>query len=149
MTDAPRDLIIDPTNPYDFTEDELSEIATMLRTEPCVGEVSVHVREEHGYGGPLPEVLIIWMGVGGFSASTLATWTLLEKVGKVLQRRWRREADACGPEEKPRARSASIVTPDGKPVLSLRIDLPAGEIEEVDDTQPMARPYPGRDSSGE
>jgi hypothetical protein len=144
MGDEPQQLILDPTNPLDFTEPELAELAAMLAAEPGVGEVDVHVREETGYGGPLPEVLIIWMGAGGFSASTLAIWTLLEKVGKVLQGRWKREAEACQPDEKPRDRCASFVDTDGNPLLSIRIKAPDGEIAKEDDTQPMARPYPGR-----
>jgi hypothetical protein len=145
LMSEPGRVILDPTNPLDFERAELEELAAELGGEVEGAEVSVHLRDEHGYGGPLPEVLIIWIGIGGFSAATLATWTLVEKVGKFLQGRWKREAEVCEPDEKPRKRSASFVDVDGKPLLTVQVDLPHGEIEEVDDTAPPGRPYPGGD----
>jgi hypothetical protein len=141
----PGKVILDPTNPLDFERSELEELAGVLAAVVEGAEVSIHLREEHGYGGPLPEVLIIWIGIGGFSAATLANWALAEKVGKFLQDRWKREAEACGPDEKPRKQSASFVDVDGKPLLTVQVDLPDGEVEEAEDNAPPERSYPGEE----
>lgn len=144
MTETQR-LIIDPTNPLDFERAELEDLAADLGGGLEDADVSVHLRDEHGYGGPLPVVLVIWIGAGGAASATLAIWTLGEKVGKFLQSHWRKEAEDCEPDEKPRAHSASFVDLDGKPLLTVRVDLSDGEIEEIDDADPPPRPFPGED----
>jgi hypothetical protein len=136
-------LILDPTNPLDFDPAELDDLAAELRADPETVEVTVHLRDEHGYGGPLPVVLVVWVAAGGVASATLAIWALAEKVGKVLQGQFKQEAEACEPDEKPRERSVSFVDLDGNPLVTVRVKAPEGEVERTDDANPPGRPFPG------
>ncbi len=136
-------LIVEAANPYDFNEGELDALAEELGGELDGVEVSVHRRTEEGYGGPLPEIIQIWQAAGGWAEDAVALGVVVKCAGGFLRERWLADRDSCGPDECPRGRAVTIFDANGKPLKSVQIDLPDGELVESKDVQQAARPMPG------
>src|ERR1035441_6424428 len=128
MTDAEKLILLDPANPNDFDESELAELAEMLRSDvPGVDAVPA-LREEEGYGGPLGEVVYLWLLWASFLNTIDPVWKTIEIADAAVgwaRARWRRDHETNGD----RARSRTIVLCDkhGRVIESVRIDLPDGE----------------------
>jgi hypothetical protein len=132
-------LVLEASNPYDFEErSALDELAGELQEELGDATVRVHHREEYGYGGPLPEILSIWQAAGEYAGDAVAIAT----IGNWLRRRWCRERDVCGPDERPRPRTATSYDTSGAVRWSIRIDLPDGTVIRVEDQDAAPRPAP-------
>jgi hypothetical protein len=109
-------------------------------------EVTSGGREEYGYGGPLSEVLHVWLDVAETVDALAFARYVARACGQVLKRRWHADHESCGEGEKPRKRVATIYGPDDRPLLEVEVDGPQGAIVE---RQPkgsdgLAHPRPNR-----
>jgi hypothetical protein len=131
-------ILLDPANPYDFSRDELEELAVEIRTHTPQVEVLPIFRPEDGYGGPWAEVLYIWHE----AKEGIETAILLASAVKWMKRRW--ERDRIRHPDNPRSRSVMLIE-DELVVRNIKIDLPNGEaVEETIDSRdpPHGRPSP-------
>lgn len=53
----PRGVIVDPGNPYDFTQAEIDELVDELQQAEPDAEIVSHFRDETEYGGGIVELL--------------------------------------------------------------------------------------------
>lgn len=137
--------ILEPANPFDFSEDEIEElVAEVVRDDPAA-RVQVAFREERGYGVTLGEVVHIYLEVAGGVGTAWGSFQTVRSVTRFLRGRWRRDRDE-NLEEHPRPRVVAIYDKAGKPLGSISIDSPGGEpVEEPapDDSQPRPVPKTG------
>lgn len=125
-------VIVEPGNPHDLTEDEERELlAVMKEADPDV-DVRVVRRPEEGYGGPLTEVVHVFvenpqlLGIGAGALGGLYAW---------LRKRFRKDG---------RPRFVPIYGGDGRVLKTVRIEGPNGDpVEgppEGQDRRPPALP---------
>jgi hypothetical protein len=89
-------------------------------------------REEVGYGGPLTEVLHVWLEIAASVDALAFAHQIAKTVGRTLRSRWRVEADAAEPGDRPRRRAATIYGQDSRPLLAVEVDAGDGEIGEIE-----------------
>lgn len=117
-------ISVRPGNPYDFSEEELQDLAHRLEGASSQ-QVEIEVREERGYGVAWEEVIRIVIEHG----DALAIWGRISpEVVSWLRGRWKRdEAEEEGPS---RTRTAVIYGPDEKPLKTVKIEGKSGELLE-------------------
>jgi hypothetical protein len=142
MTDAEKLILLDPANPHDFDKSELDELAAMLKSEvPGVDAVPAF-REEEGYGGPLSEVVYVWLLWASFVDAIDPLWKTIEIARTTVEwarARWRRDHDKNG--DRARARTIVLCDKHGRVMESVRIDLPAGEPITEENPDPPEVPH--------
>ncbi|WP_405993074.1 hypothetical protein [Streptomyces sp. NBC_00986] len=128
-------------NPYDFSQEELEQVASLLREEPEL-EVTVDVQPERGYGvTPIEVVVLAFIGKALAGGAIGAVGEMaVKKVAHWARARWRREKEAH-PEFPPRPTMIQVLYGPGGDVLKeILIDLPDGEPREK---------TPGENSDGD
>ncbi len=123
-------LLLEPGNPFDFTDQELEELIAAVRNDVPDLKVDVAVREEVGYGVTLIEVLHVFVE---HKEEISLTAGAVGAVIRWMKRRWERD--------KGRQRAVLIWGPRGEPLKSVKIDDPDGEPVEEDPPQEN-RPRP-------
>ena len=110
-------------------------------------EVTTVFRPEEGYGGPLHEVLHVWLEVRD-TADALAFTAICVKW---LKGRWHRDREKNPPPRRPRPRGLHIYEEE-RLIRVVKIDLPAGEaVDEEPDPGaelPHRRPNPAECEDG-
>ncbi len=123
-------LLLEPGNPYDFTDEELEELTAAVRDEVPDLEVAVASREEEGYGVTLVEVLHVFVE---HKEEISLTAGAVGAVIRWMRRRWERD--------KRRQRAVLIWDSRGEPLKTVKIDVPDGEpVEEDPPREDRARP---------
>lgn len=141
-----RRLLLDPANPHDFTLEELEGFGDALRASlDDVVDVVPVLRDEQGYGGPLSEVIHVWLQVAESVEAFLFARQVARACGRLLQGRWQADQDRCENDEVPRKRVATIYGPDDRPLIEVEVDAPDGVpreslIEPGPDPLPHPRP---------
>jgi len=123
------EIKIRPSNPYDFSPEELSELAEEIRQEDPTVEVEVDSLPEQGYGVTPVEVIAIITATGGSVAAVKETAKAAQTAINWMRKRWQKDKEkAVGP---PRRRTVRILYgPDGDELKSVTIDEPDGSPEE-------------------
>jgi hypothetical protein len=138
------EILIDPANPYDVAPEELDGRVSELRNRLPGAVINSVRRDEEGYGGPLTEVFHLWLYGTGIIGSVQVTRGMVEPVIKFLKERW--TADKLENPERPRPRALNVYDWDSRAVFSVTIDLPAGDVVDVDASKlkgpPHKRPDP-------
>lgn len=123
-------LLIEPGNPFDFTDEELDELIAAIQNDAPDRRVEVAVREEVGYGVTLIEVLHVFVE---HKEEISLTAGAVGAVIRWMKRRWERD--------KGRQRTVLIWGPRGEPLKSVKIDDPDGEpVEENPPQEDRPRP---------
>jgi hypothetical protein len=115
-------VLLEPANPHDFSKAELTAIGDSLVAE--IGapfDVVPVLREESGYGGPLNEVLHVWLEVAETVDAAAFAYAVAAQLGRVLRRRWKADKESCAPGDRPRKRVASIYGPDDRPLVEVEV----------------------------
>ncbi len=118
-----------PTNPYEFTDLELEDLAAQLSEIDEAVAVQINVPPQRGYGVHASEVLHLFLETaltGGFEAVGVK---VIESTIGWAQARWKKEQQEQ-PELPPRARVVTIYGPRGEVLKDVRIDLPDGQPRE-------------------
>jgi hypothetical protein len=124
------EIHITPTNPFDFSSEELEGLAESLRSEDSAALIHVRTRPEHGYGVSPYEVVELVATAGGAAAAVDQTVAIFRRAVNWTRERWQRERSEK-PDESPRPRTVRLVYgPDGDVLKSVTIDLPDGEPQE-------------------
>ncbi len=122
-------LVLEPGNPYDFTQGELGALAEALREEDTTLDVVTIHRPEEGYGVTLTEVLHIF--VEHKDEVVLGTRAGV-KLMQIMRDRWKRDG---------RERVVIVYGPDGEPLREVRIAGPDGDAVDADPpTEPREPP---------
>jgi hypothetical protein len=127
------EIVLEPGNPHDFSQVELSELANQL-TDLHGFPTRVGIREERGYGVTFHEVMHVWVDVVEATAGTGATAVLLKSIVDWARRRWKKDK-ADHPNSHPRPRSVILYDAKGHPIKIVRIDVPDGEPVEEEPNQ--------------
>jgi hypothetical protein len=129
-------IVLDPGNPYDFTDGGLEGLRDDLAQELDTS-VMIDRREERGQGVTFIEILHVWMEIGevastGLLATRLGTWLLA-----------RRRKEAAGTDQS-RPRSANLYGPDGELLKTVLVedDEPVIVDPGVGEEWPRPRPKP-------
>jgi hypothetical protein len=141
----PARVLLDPANPFDFSIAELKGICAVLvndlgdEVEPVLA-----VRDERGYGGPLSEVLHVWLDIAESVDAVAFAGSVAISLAGVLRRRWEEDKKSCASDERPRKRCVTIYGPDDRPLLDVEVDAPEGEpvIEVCQENARVAHPRP-------
>jgi hypothetical protein len=105
-------------NPYDFTPDELSEVAALVQGAAPTLDVQVWDRTERGYGVSAGETLDLLIDSTLTSAVTIA----LQAAVDWMRERTRRERDEH-PELPPRERTVRVLHgPNGEVLSRVTVD---------------------------
>jgi hypothetical protein len=129
-------IVLDPGNPYDFTDGGLEGLRDELAQELGTSVV-IDRRDEHGEGVTFIEVLHVWMEIGEVASTGL----LATRLGAWLLARRRAEAKST---DQPRPRSADLYGPDGELLKTIRVegDEPVIAGPETDKKRLRPRPKP-------
>jgi hypothetical protein len=143
MNERPA-LLLDPANPYDYDPGELEQLARDLEAEvPGLSAVPIR-RPEVGAGGPLMEVLHVWLDLNRFAGENPLDVAAAGWIIGQLRKRWLRDREAHPPPERPRPRVFNLYNENDELVQSVVIDMPDGEpVEEAvepGNTAPHPRP---------
>ncbi|MFC1431357.1 hypothetical protein ACEZDB_11945 [Streptacidiphilus sp. N1-3] len=115
-----------PTNPYEFTDQELEDLAAQLSEIDEAVAVQINVPPQRGYGVHASEVLHLFLETaltGGFEAVGVK---VIESAIGWAQARWKKEQQEQT-QLPPRARVVTIYGPRGEVLKDVRIDLPDGQ----------------------
>lgn len=130
------DVYLVSPNPYDFSADELEEVADIVRAAEPDLEIEAGAHPERGYGVSTYEVIDIVSTVGGAGSVVVSVTTGLNAVIKWARARWTRDREEH-PDENPRPRLVRVLYgPTGEVLLRVAIDEPDGEPEEVASDHP-------------
>jgi hypothetical protein len=122
-----REVLIRPANPYDYTAEELEELAGLIRDADPDLVVSIDGRSERGYGVTPWEVVEVVATVGGAAGALQMTAQGFRAAVAWARRRWVKDR-SDHPTEPPRPRSVRLLYgPDGSVLSQISIDLPDGE----------------------
>jgi hypothetical protein len=129
-------IVLDPGNPYDFTDGGLEWLRDELAQELGTSVV-IDRRDERGEGVTFIEVLHVWMEIGEVASTGL----LATRLGAWLLARRRAEAEST---DQPRPRSADLYGPNGELLKTIRVegDEPAIAGPETDKERLRPRPKP-------
>ncbi|MCX4436572.1 hypothetical protein [Streptomyces mirabilis] len=123
-------------NPYDFSDDELEEVAEVAKEADPSLDLGTGAQHERGYGVDTYEVLDVIATTGGAAAAVDQVRVALTAVTKWARARWTRDRDEH-PDENPRPRMIRVLYgPTGEVLLRVAIDEPDGEPEQVDEDHP-------------
>jgi hypothetical protein len=133
-------LILEPGNPHDFEAHELEELAAELHAQTRKG-VDVALRAERGYGGPLHEVLHVWIPWKALEGAAAAQ--VVNLLVSWLKKRWKKD-DAQHPGQA-RPRSLLVWTTNGRCSSVIVVDYgedgePAVATKEPEDSDKRPRP---------
>lgn len=123
----PREVIVDPGNPYDFTQAEIDELQ---QAEPNA-EIVSHFRDETEYGGGIAELVHIWLELRGagleFRHLFNQDWPSIVVVAtgiRWLRKRWNKDK---AKRPRPRPRQLGVYDQEARRLIQIDIDLPHGE----------------------
>lgn len=136
MSTAQHEIVLEPGNPQDFTEEELQALAENIRDQMPGITPRIVVREERGYGVTWAEVIHIY-SMAKDVAANLAFWSgVLAPVVLWARARWKKDRE-LHPEATPRPRIVTLYGPDGTPLKQIRVAHPDGATteEEVDPSE--------------
>lgn len=127
----PREVIIDPGNPYDFTQKEIDELVEELQQAEPDAEIVSHFRDETEYGGGIVELLHVWVELksAGIEFRHLINqdWPSIAFLATAvcwLRKRWQRDKDQS---RHPRPRQLRVYDQEARRIIHINIDLPDGE----------------------
>jgi hypothetical protein len=118
-------VVLEPGNPHDFTQNELDELSKLLQGKHGV-DVRTVFRPERGYGVTFHEVIHVFVNVSEAATSIAGGVAVLKTVVTWAQNRWRKDRDQ-DPRSKPRPRDVMLYDGRGKPLKRVTIDSPSGE----------------------
>lgn len=127
-------IVLDPGNPYDFTDGGIESFRDELAQELDTSVV-IDRREERGQGVTFIEILHVWMEIGevantGLLATRLGAWLLA-----------RRRKEAAGTDHV-RPRSANLYGPDGELLKTVLVEDDEPAIVDPEAGEEWARPRP-------
>ena len=140
-------VFIEPGNPYDIGRADLEELATFVREGEPKFVVEISIGEEQGYGVTFAEVLRLYMDAGEIAGDTAALFAPLWIAVGWMRARWTRDKENHEGEQ-PRTRYVTLYGADGNKLKSIKIEMPDGEPEEIDEPESQhRRPWPpGREN---
>jgi hypothetical protein len=117
-------IVIEPGNPYEFSEAELEELSARIAEDLPDFEVDTYLRPEHGYGVMLHSVLHVWLDLAPLEGPliTLALGSFVAWSKREIRREKNKK-----PNVRLRPRSIIIWGPDGKLLRSVVIKDGSGE----------------------
>ncbi|CAO5172135.1 conserved hypothetical protein [Frankia sp. AiPs1] len=120
-------MIIQPGNPYDFTNGDLQDLVKLI--QKTIPDLSVEIdrKPERGYGVTLIEVLNIWLQVADGATATVGTIGLVGAIKQWIQAR-RMQAERDHPESQPRPVSVTVHGADGAILCTLTIEGSDGNV---------------------
>lgn len=118
-----------PTNPYEFTDQELEDLAAQLSEIDEAVAVQINEPPQRGYGVHASEVLHLFLETGLTGAFEAVGSKVIESTITWAQARWKKELEQQ-PQLPPRARVVTIYGPKGEVLKDVRIDLPDGQPQE-------------------
>jgi hypothetical protein len=121
-------VLLDPANPHEFAEAELVEAEKDVRAQwPAPVDVLPAIRDEEGYGGPLSEVLHVWLDVAESVNAVAFAAAVAKGIGVFLRRRWEADKATCDEGETPRKRVGTLYGPNDQILSEVVVDAPEGE----------------------
>lgn len=125
-----KHLIIEPGNPFEYSEEELHDLVTSVESEVADDViVSTYLRREDGYGVTLYEVIAVWDLAAQVVGNTAIIGGPFYAAARWAQKRWHNDKKE-NPDERPAPRSVSLYGPDGTEIRSVIIDEPDGDIQD-------------------
>jgi hypothetical protein len=135
--------VLEPGNPYDFSQEELGALAAEITERIPAADISVKFRNERGYGVSLVEVIRVWTDIADAVKAAAEAGAVIALAVGWMRSRWRKDRDDH-PDEPPRPRSVMLYGPGGEVLRSVRIDAPDGApMEEESEGSPPLRPPHG------
>ena len=135
-------VFMEPGNPHDVSQEDLEDLAALVRTDQPRLAVEVFIGEEQGYGVTFAEVLRIYIDAGEIAGDSAALFAPFWIAVRWMRARWDRDKQTHDGEP-PRTRYVTLYGADGNKLKSVKIDIPDGEPEEIDEPQsPHRRPWP-------
>jgi hypothetical protein len=136
-------VLIDPANPFDFVPSDFDEVIAELAEDAPEVEVRRAFRPEVGYGGPLTEVLHVWMEIAGTIDASVTTRLVVKHFTGLLRRRQEADRQHSEPGQGPPRRRALTLYVNGEVAREVSIDVD-GTITDVvvEPGRPAPHPQP-------
>jgi hypothetical protein len=120
-TDRTR-VLIDPANPFDFVPSDFDELIAELAQDAPEIEVRRAFRPEVGYGGPLTEVLHVWMDIAETIDAVATTAMVVKHFTGFLRRRQEADRQNSEPGQGPPRKRALTLYVNGEVAREVSID---------------------------
>jgi len=133
-------VVLEPGNPHDFTQNELDELSKLLQEQHGV-DVRTAFRPQRGYGITFPEVINVFVDVSEAASSIAGGIAVLKTVVTWAQNRWRKDRDK-DTRSKPRPRVVVLYDGGGKLLKRVTVDSPSGEPTEEEPLNESGRMPP-------
>jgi hypothetical protein len=127
----PEEILVDPGNPYDFSQEEIDKLVDELRRAEPDAEILSHFRDETEYGGGITELVHLWIQLkdAGIEFRHLVNedWPSIAFIATAvgwLRKRWKNDKDK---NPLPRPRQLRVYDQEARRIVQVDIDLPDGE----------------------
>jgi hypothetical protein len=138
-------VLLDPANPHDFDFHDFDTLVEEITLDLPDASVIPTFREEVGYGGPLMEVLHVWIDVTGTIDAVGVTAILVKRLSAFMKERFTADETTPGDLGPPRTRIVNLYDGDGNVLMTVTIDgsgVAEHNVSGTGKTAPHPRPAP-------